>query len=535
MVEHVDFDPGMGGDVALEGVLEEVDRAPATPEGFARVLEGFAGVDAADRNWFHLVEVMLRWCRSNQDAYFHVRDQQGWVTQDRVVDIARELDDLIPRSGSNLVPRATIDRLHAYVHENCWELTDESAEQVAAWLVVVAHAVGVVIEDAFSERWSNMLRHDGHLQLEPGRAYPVHAYDPRAFVDEELGVNSKPRPQAEEIDALRTVRLGDPVTRRHDFIIDFDSFGRAGFDAVEALRIATCHPNLSRAELVEDRFEVTSSGGGSDSNELRVRISGPRDLEAQVDVLKDQILTAADAGANVIVIPEYALTREAHVRLRNQLAGDRGLDEVAIIVAGIVDIGSDDEHVNQAWLWCPGRGARIHEAIGTGFTEWVAKGIPADSERGGREDISPTRPARFVVWRSGADWAFTILICRDAMDGGVVEQLALMGVNLCLVPAHTPKTASLFGSVSMLRTVSQAFVALANGPSLGSEDAVEEVDGDDFDRRRAEAVFDGPYASTVNAVELPWDGIDERGRGRGVWLFDARTRTARWFDSPPSG
>lgn len=181
-----------------------------------------------------------------------------------------------------------------------------------------------------------------------------------------------------------------------------------------------------------------------------------------------------------------------------------------LVVAGTAEIEVASNTVrNQAILWMP-RGEPIP----------LTKSLPAVLD-GYSEDVDTgTSTVRVFMTER---WAIAVLICRDAFEARIIRQLEDIGVNLVLVPAMTPKTGTLVGSVSSLPARSQTFVAVAVAPATwpGREDG------------RCQACFHGPYDDHPEPVLCPRAG--EQADQRGVWLFDAYHREVDRLLSPEDG
>lgn len=153
------------------------------------------------------------------------------------------------------------------------------------------------------------------------------------------------------------------------------------------------------------------------------------------------------------------------------------------------------------------------------------------------EDIVPAPGREVRVWMSGR-WAVCALICFDAMSEDLIRGLSRVGVNLLLVPAMTARRGSLVRSLVELTNRSQAFCVLACAPAVFSADDDERCGDEDpgeggqepaagAEAQPFDAAFDGPYEETAGALIVP-DGEQPEGDGLGIWVFDARDRSATW-------
>ena len=77
------------------------------------------------------------------------------------------------------------------------------------------------------------------------------------------------------------------------------------------------------------------------------------------------------------------------------------------------------------------------------------------------------RTHEVTVWRSDP-LALAVLICRDAQDDKLIDILADVGVNLCLVPSFSDRAANITGMVETLSIRSQAFVVVAVSPRVST-------------------------------------------------------------------
>ena len=79
-----------------------------------------------------------------------------------------------------------------------------------------------------------------------------------------------------------------------------------------------------------------------------------------------------------------------------------------------------------------------------------------------REMLSAEQP--HLVGLAGGGWCLGVCICRDFLDPDTAAVMAVMGVNLAVIPAMSESLEAFRGAVELLGTRTQAVVILVNGP-----------------------------------------------------------------------
>lgn len=262
-----------------------------------------------------------------------------------------------------------------------------------------------------------------------------------------------------------------------------DAYDRLSMLAdAQNIRIACCQPNLTRGE-----FEVVKYGNEPDDGAIdrRFRNRGPSSSE-HPKRLEAQLRAALDCDADVVVFPEYCV-READRSVLEAILAEADAPP-SVVVGGTTEQWSCEhtgEHedacrpVNEAVLW-------MSDGVYT-----LPKLIPANMG-GVREDIAPGA-GEVRVFLSG-HWALCVLICRDAMDPAIMQQVCDLGVSLLLVPAMSGKTTTLVQRATSLTAWTQGLVAVAVAPAVWFEDA----DNSHHELDRAQAAYHGPDAADAS-------------------------------------
>jgi predicted amidohydrolase len=226
--------------------------------------------------------------------------------------------------------------------------------------------------------------------------------------------------------------------------------------------------------------------------------------------------SAFSRGVDVLVMPEYSLTEGVHGALMARESDEPRPTLVCMGVAG----GTDDD----GYVMNEGRLIVTTLGIDRDYSISIATPPKVHPARIG-DAIERVRSGTEIRVFVSERFSLCVLICRDAMDDSIVTQLAAIGVNLLLVPAMSPKTASLVDSAAALCRRSQAFVVIANGPAIWAMTAGEGSPENDS-AVRAEAVFAGPYAELPDrfwAGSVPSDAGPD-ARQPGLWTLSFAER-----------
>jgi predicted amidohydrolase len=356
----------------------------------------------------------------------------------------------------------------------------------AAIARALAGAIDILAGSTFLE-WFKQLR---TVRLVEGEACPVLPHNPSRWVGNKPNTDPHKFP-TRELWATPSLRI---ATNRlnFDYVLDFGLWDRLSALASERhdLTIAVAQPNLGLGD-----FTVTPA-----SPHTWYANHGPGNMTTQLDRIT-RLLGKAE-GADLVLLPEYAVSADVYAALNKQLPG---LVRPIIFCAGVTFPDANDYVKNQAWLYVstpgigPGNSVHFHAKTSRAYLgPW-------------EERIHTTSEVRVFV---SQQWNLCVLICIETLSNEVLSQLAEIGANLLLVPAMSSKTNTMTDKMSTLCSDSQAFVAMANGPASWPT----------LDNQRYEAFFAGPYADSPRR----WG----RNRARGghpptdiaLWEFSSSRR-----------
>jgi hypothetical protein len=466
-------------------------------------------------SWLELAQELLRFCDGNRPAAsswaLPAGSQTQWLddVESRVVEALdaangdEALDMLLLSSPSVADLEALEDTLSKATADLLG--TPEARRDLVASIVANGAARG--IEDLYQDSFLEWDRGHGHTELESGRAFVTTRHNPLRLLGRN-GANTNPAHMPGR-SLIRTGRLvlADHRVSAYTFTQDYDMWNRMGpLGEGPALRIAALGPLLS----VADFDIVADSTTGTFVNR------GPRDRARTMQVVRAQVRAAADAEADVIVLPEYTLDERGWDELQGEVTALT--HRPTLVVAGVAGEGATEGTVSneaRVMLTTPGHPAfvgrphqKLHGATIGGVTEQIVEG---------------TEVRVFV----GQRWTVAVLECFDAMSPDIFDVLAQLGVNLLIVPAMTPKTATMVSLAQRLTSESQAFVALVAGPPLGWAGTGDAR----YSPNRCEAMFAGPYASHgtltyPTADDCPPPDVP------GLWLFDSVAAHAKFIPTP---
>ena len=303
-------------------------------------------------------------------------------------------------------------------------------------LAAAAYAVDRRCHAIFGEDWREA--HPGAFTPEPGELYPVPSWEgPEGWDYSRSPTNFTVRPN--EFPHVRSYEPEIGFTRPVEVV--FDSSAEVELSAaLTALSVlATVHPNREWAEL--------SMSDGASAFPVRPAVEG------QVEVVKAGVATSLESGAQVVVVPELALTQEQAADLCAWL---EQVEPNAVVVAGSYHTEDDGTRANIADVVIGGSQRTPHRKI-VPFTSERARSRPS------REGIEPG-PRRIHVYVC-AGFRFAVVICKDFLDADVRHALARAGVNVVAVPAMSTSMESYPAEVDKFVLDTQGAGAIANNPA----------------------------------------------------------------------
>lgn len=488
--------------------LEDVDAA------FRELFDDIVEMSALDATWLRIAGRILGFCSEYAPAPEVVAGLPGGQPEGEVLAVEALALAALAAADADLASaladfdgggfRGPLSFASESVRWAICEIAQREADSPAfgdrrLGLVVIARALAGAVDELAGHTFLPWFRAQGEVTLTEGQPYPVRHHDPRPWLGLH-GANSDPA-NTPDGDFAHTGRLRIATRLPFKCVIDFDWWNRMSALGSEGrLIVAAAQPNTW---LNEFRLDFDEGPPRSYVN------LGPADVERQalrISVLAEH---AYALSADVLLLPEYSLSEAVHTELLT-LNKDGTWLRPMIICAGAVD-DVDDEYVNN-------HGKLIVNS--PGMEHDYSADTPSKSHQapiGGA--IERIRRGSEVRVYTGERWTMCVLICRDAIDNAVVEQLARIGANLLLVPALSPRTATLVDSATVLCHRSQAFVVIANGPARWGSEALQERPA-----QRLEAVFAGPYDESPNHVGVTSTTEVVTGGGQTVWAFDFAKR-----------
>jgi predicted amidohydrolase len=373
-------------------------------------------------------------------------------------------------------------------------------------LAVVARALAGAIDNVAGHTYLAWFRSHGQVTITQGKPYPVCRHDPRRWLGGHTASTNPATFPSRDLACTPRLRVatGQP---QYKYVIDFRFWDRLSLlGSGNDLALSAAQPNI---ELAEFAIRVPPKEPHTYINQ------GPKDAAQQVDRIIRLVDEAMAQDAELIVIPEYAVSESAHSALVTRFG--QGSTVPLVFCAGLArGTGADDYMANEAWLLMstPGieHGASVH------FHAKTCRAKLGDAE----ERIRTASEVRVFV---SQQWSLCALICLEAMASEILHQLALIGTNLLLVPAMSEKTGAMISAISRLCQESQAFVVLANGPASwpGTTTA-----------SRCEAYFAGPYGSSPWSWCAPRAGQRRQDSQIAAWVFRAAQRTVSFHPLHPN-
>ncbi len=382
------------------------------------------------------VTLLLRLCRDEHRTLWECAHEPSSLQA--VADVTDLLTPLLPPMAAEAAEGTVPPRLRT-------ALTAALRRSGDVPPVVVAHALADLLDAWFWPSFAASFRKRSPYQPGVGDPVPISSLDVRGVVD--MNLTSPPWRLANRMDSTRHLRLAGDWTVQFRVVFDYALADvLAGLVSAETV-VGTCSPNSSAEEL-------SLSWRPGDSH-FPV---GPRDERRQLDVIDGLITEAVAAGADIVVLPELAVTEAMAGSLEDWV---RRPDGPRVLVAGSyhhqdshpTGAGSTTRRRNTAVTWVRGYEAPLlHD-----------KHSPGD--RPILEDIQPDGWPELRVYVTRDGWHIVIAICRDLLNPAAVHALCAAGANLILVPAMSETLLTFGGPTAQLVGANQALVAIANNPA----------------------------------------------------------------------
>lgn len=376
------------------------------------------------------------------------------------------------------------------------ELLGDAAPDTSAMATATLEVAQVLAEYQGEEFENHFWESPRALRYE--RAYPPSLRNPYRSMGGGFLFNTEPTKLPPGFGHVRGLRLAGEASKWFNISVTSwtgESDPLSALGVSRPLVIATCHPNYAVEEF---RYSYTV-------NPMVLGSPDPINRPRQRWLLRRQVDAAVAAGATVVVIPEFVVHAEDRDDLRNYLDGLEARRPL-LVVAGtnrIADESGDAGNESSGWVnrvvvWADGATWTQDKM----YPARIGLRVPEFSRPQRFEEV--VTPGQVVQVFRTPRWVVAVLICRDAMSRELLDQLADLGVNLCIVPGCSPHWSSIISSLASLRTRSQAFTVVANSPGLW--EGIPALD----------ASFDGPFEHPPGpAARLSSD----RAPGPGIWVW----------------
>jgi hypothetical protein len=473
---------------------------------FTRVLDRIVNLRDLDATWLTVASELLRFAAGNMPSASSWAGLPPGEPHATVV-----VTSAVARAAlAAATPNASDDSKLSFAAKNEREILRSVAIQQLAEApfdqqmneATTALGLAEAIDGVTGHTFMPWFKGEGELTVNEGTVYPIRELDPRQW----LGANSaNTRPSrlpTRELLSTSCLQVAKDV-HAFTFVLDFHYWDTmSDFGGEAELIAAVGQPNT---DLDDFDIKLATEPTATYANH------GPIDHTAQASCVGKLIAAAGAANADIFVLPEYNLSPQSRDLLAKQLPPT---DKAPRLVITGVSAGTDDDGyiINEAImiLSTPADGlpriitlpTKIYPAQVEGFNEHLKQGFEI----------------RLFLTQQ---WTIATLICFDAMDDNIIDQLAAFGTNLLLVPALSEKTATLMGSATSLCHRSQAFVVISTGPARWESSKISVTGSPE---QRSEAVFAGPYATgqVAQAATSVSDGV-EAGR-TDLWTFSYPTR-----------
>lgn len=485
----------------------ENDHGPAESTGsaFTRLLDGIVALRDLDATWLTVAGELLRFAEENMppaSSWAGLAPGQpdgtvvlvSAVTQAALATITREVSEGSKLSFATEEERET---LRSVALAQLAEAPFDRAMNEATTAIGIAEA----IDDLTGHTFMPWYKGEGELTVGGGVVYPIREHDPRGWLGENSANTRPSHLPSRQLSSTSRLQVASKDIEAFSYVLDFYSWDilsdlGADEDLIAAVGQTNAHLDEFNIELAEEPVPTYAN-------------HGPDNHESHAGLVRELISASGAANAEILLLPEYGLASASRDLVVNQLPS---IDKVPRLVVSGVSSGTDDEGyiINDAMMIVTPAANGVSRVI-----HLPPKLYPAEVE-GLTERIRRGSEIRVFLTER---WTIATLICFDAMDAQIIDQLAAFGVNLLLVPALSEKTAAIIGSATTLCHRSQAFVVVATGPARWESARMAITSPPE---ERSEAVFAGPYATSpdpTTASSTP----DECGRTN-LWTFRYPTR-----------
>ena len=481
------WDPQSARPVSPDEIaLTNIDYAPAV---FETLFKGLYLLPDPELTWLEIATQLLTYC------YEYRPSTSSWVGHDQaearrtifeveltaateLFDIDRDFFPTQPGDPlkSKLLPSAfaTYDHVSALEKMASDALAASPFKDTRLSRALVARGLAGAIDNLAGSTFIEWFRRYGELTIAEGKPHPVCGHDPSRWLVKQKANTNPAKYPGRELTCTPSLRIAiGPFD--YEYILDFNLWNQLGLlgSGPHGLVMAAAQPNLDGCEFHME-YETPPATWGTTPATWYAN-HGPDDTQLQVDRITRLVDGARAKHAQLIVLPEYAVSDPVYQELEKSVFN---ATDFLILCAGVSIPDSDHYVKNLAWLSVSTPGIRrrvsksFHAKTSGASLGTIGERIRADNE------------VRIFI---SQQWSLCVLICIETLDGAIIDELAKIGVNLLLVPSMSEKTNAMVGEISELCYKSQAFVAMANGPAnwTGS------------DNLRCEAFFAGPYAKAT--------------------------------------
>jgi hypothetical protein len=465
-----------------------------------RLLDGVVSLSDLDASWLRIATDLLRFSAD------HVPDAMSWeglppsephATVVTISALARlELAKISPGVFENLADDETSFATHAEREAlRTVGLSQLVDPELGPAMNIAATALGLAeaIDGLAGATFMTWMRGKGEWPVVEGDVYPTREHDPRAWLGNNQPNTRRSNLPTRDLASTSRLRVATSNMRPFKYVLDFQSWSLlSDLGIPDGLVAAVGQPNI---DLDDFSVELDASSYAN---------HGPKDDERQKASIVELITKSGLENADVLVLPEYSLSTGSRDLLIESVP--QITQRPRLVVVG-VSAGLDDGGyiINEAVMIVSRSQADVPHIITLPNKMHPAE-VGALKER-----IRQHSEIRIFL---SEKCTIAVLICYDSMNAEVLRQLAAFGVNILLVPALSPKTASMIDAASSLSHLSQAFVVVATGPSRWSSTTLG-LAGDA--EARAEAGFAGPYA-VAPTVEF-FSSAAGAGARTELWVF----------------